>query len=76
MRTWTEVLQERLAADPAEAAAYLRVALEEANEDPQGLLLAVQHVVNARGGIDDLGLSLEERGELGSLLSRAVAQAA
>ena len=76
MRTWTELLQERLAADPAEAAAYLRVALAEADEDPQGLLLAVQHIVSARGGIDDLGLSLEERGELGSLLSKAVVQAA
>ena len=70
MRTWTEVLQKRLAANPAEAVAYLRVALAEAQEDPQGLLLAVQHIVNARSGIDDLGLSLEERGELGSLLSR------
>jgi len=76
VRTWTKLLQERLAADTAEAAAYLRVALAEADEDPQGLLLAVQHIVNARGGIDDLGLSLEEQGELGSLLSRAVAQAA
>ncbi len=76
MRTWTELLKERLAADQAEATAYLRVALEEAEEDPQGLLLAVQHIVNARGGVDDLGLNLEERGKLGNLLSKVVAQAA
>jgi hypothetical protein len=41
LRTWSELLQERLAADPAEAAAYLRVALAEATEDPQDLLLTV-----------------------------------
>jgi len=76
VRTWTELLQERLAANPVEAAAYLRVALAEADEDPQGLLLTVQHTVNARGGMDDLGFSLEERSELGSMLSRVVMTAA
>lgn len=53
-------LIERLAKDPQEAAALLRVALEEADEDPQGLSLTLHYITAARGSIDDLGLNLAE----------------
>ena len=39
----------------------LRVALEEADDDPRGLSLTLHYITTARGGIDDLGLRLEEK---------------
>ena len=72
MMTWTTYLEKSLATDVQEAAAFLRLALREAGEDPQGLLLAVRQIVQARGGIDDLGLSDAEKIELASALSRSL----
>lgn len=54
--TFDELMLGRLAANSEEAAALLRLALEESEDDPRGLLLIVQHITTARGGIDDLGL--------------------
>ena len=65
--TFDEWLIERLAQDPQEAAALLRVALEEADEDPRGLL---HYITAARGGIDDLGLNLAETTALLNALGR------
>lgn len=58
MRTWPEVLKERLAADAEEAAEYLRATLEES--DAQMLALAVRNVQDARGSLTDLDLSQGE----------------
>lgn len=58
MRTWPEVLKERLAADAEEAAEYLRATLEES--DAQMLALAVRNVQDARGSLADLELSQDE----------------
>lgn len=58
--TFDELMQRRLAADATEAADLLQFALAEADEDPRGLLLIIQTVFAARGGLNDLGLSLEE----------------
>lgn len=60
MMRWEDYLKNSLAANVEEAAAYLRVALEEVAEDPEGLLHAINQIVEARGGLDDLGLSQAE----------------
>ena len=73
MMRWSEYAKQSLATDAEEAAAYLRLALEEAAEDPAGLVAAFNQVTEARGSIDDLGLSVEERAELASALSRSLA---
>lgn len=54
MRTWAEVLHERLAADATEATEYLRATLEEG--DAQMLAHAVRTVQAARGSLDGLAL--------------------
>ena len=58
--TFDDWLVKRLANDPEQAAELLRVALEEADDDPRGLSLTLHYITVARGGIDDLGLRLEE----------------
>jgi hypothetical protein len=58
--TFDNWLINRLENDPLQAAELLRVALEEVDEDPQGLSLTLHYITVARGGIDDLGLKLEE----------------
>jgi hypothetical protein len=58
--TFDSWLIKRLENDPQQAAELIRVALEEADEDPQGLSLTLHYITVARGGIDDLGLRLEE----------------
>ncbi|HMV49923.1 MAG TPA: hypothetical protein PLD20_03545 [Blastocatellia bacterium] len=68
--TFDDWLIERLAQDPQEAAALLRVALEEADEDPQGLSLTLHYITTARGSIDDPGLNLAETTALLNALGR------
>lgn len=68
--TFDNWLIERLAQDPEEAATLLRVALEEADEDPRGLSLTLYYITTARGGIDDLGLNLAEATALLNALGR------
>ena len=70
--TFDELMIGRLATDAEEAAALLRLALEEVKDDPRGLLLIVQHITTARGDIDDLGLSDAEKISLASALSRSL----
>ncbi len=70
MMTFDELMQRRLAADAAEAADLLRLALAEADEDPRGLLLSLQSVLVARGNLDDLGLSFSETSALLRALGR------
>ncbi|MGH9844929.1 MAG: hypothetical protein ACREEM_39940, partial [Blastocatellia bacterium] len=53
------------------AATYLRDAL--ADDDPRAVLAALQHVARARGGIDDLSLSVEERASLANALAAGFA---
>ncbi len=53
------------------AATYLRDAL--ANDDPRAVLIAFQRVAHARGGIDDLSLSVEERANLANALAAGFA---
>jgi DNA-binding phage protein len=65
MRTWEEVLKERLAADAEEAAEYLRATLEES--DAQMLAHAIRAVLDARGRLDDLSLSEAERAAMFNL---------
>ncbi len=65
-------LKKNFSENVEEAAAYLRLSLEEAQEDPEGLLMAVKQVVEARGGIEDLGLSLEEKAALATALSHSL----
>lgn len=74
--TFDELMLGRLAANSEEAAALLRLALEESEDDPRGLLLIVQHITTARGGIDDLGLSDAEKIVLAGALSRSLATTA
>ena len=52
-------------------ATYLRDAL--ADDDPRAVLAALQHVARARGGIDDLSLSVEERASLANALAAGFA---
>lgn len=74
MMTWDEYLKDSLAASAERAAAYLRVALEEVEEDPEGLPRAINQIVEARGGLDDLGLSQAELLALVYALTRRVEQ--
>ncbi len=70
--TWAEIIENDLKTKPASYAAdFLRDAL--ADDEPGTLIVALQHIARARGGIDDLGLSLEERANLASVLSRSLA---
>jgi DNA-binding phage protein len=73
MMRWEDYLKKSLAENAEEAAAYLRLAVAEAGEDPAGLIAAFNQVTESRGGIDDLGLSVEERANLASTLSRSLA---
>ena len=74
MRTWAELLQERLTADAAEAAEYLRATYEE--NDPQMLAHAVRCARAARGSLDGLALSHDELVAMLSLLSQQPMQLA
>lgn len=74
--TFDELMISRLAASAVDAAALLRFVLGEADHDPRGLLLIVQHITTARGGIDDLGLSDAEKIVLAGALSRSLATTA
>lgn len=73
--TFDDWLMQRLAQDAEEAAALLRVALEEADEDPRGLSLTLHYITTARGGIDDLGLSLQETTALLNALGKHITPA-
>jgi DNA-binding phage protein len=68
MRTWGELLRERLAADAEEATEYLRASYEE--HDPQMLAHAVRIVQEARGSLDGLALRQEELVAMLALLSQ------
>jgi probable addiction module antidote protein len=46
-----EAIVRELRADPEFAAEYLKAALEEADDEPRVLLIALRHVAEARGGI-------------------------
>ncbi len=70
--TFDDWLMKRLAQDAEEAAALLRVALEEADEDPRGLSLTLHYITTARGGIDGLGLTLGETTSLLNALGRHI----
>ena len=74
IRTWVELLRERLAADAAEAAEYLRATYEE--HDPQLLAHAVRAVQEARGSLVGLALSHDELAAMLSLLSQQPMQLA
>ena len=54
-RTWREVATERMS-EPKAAAAYLKLALQEYEQDGDaaGLLVALRTVVDAKGGIGAL----------------------
>jgi hypothetical protein len=73
MRTWEAVLLEDLAASAEDAAALLRLTLAEDKDHPETVLSVVQRIARARGGIDDLGLNLDEKAELASVLGRSLA---
>ena len=72
MRTWTEVLRERLTGNAQEAAEYLRATLEES--DSRMLAHAVRNVLNARGSLDGLGLSQDELLAMIQVLSNQAVQ--
>ena len=63
-----EMLENNLKASAEYAASYLRKALTDG--EPQALVMALQQVTRARGGIDDLGLKLEETTALLNALGR------
>jgi DNA-binding phage protein len=69
--TWAEVIENDLKESAEFAATYLRDAL--ADEEPGTVIVALQHVARARGGIEDLALSLNERAELANAVSRGFA---
>lgn len=68
--TWAEMIEKDLAESATLAADYLRDAIND--EDPRTLLAALQQVARARGGIDDLGFSVEERAELARFRAQVV----
>ncbi|NOT62154.1 MAG: hypothetical protein HOP19_18225 [Acidobacteria bacterium] len=70
-----EFRMEYLRGDAADAAEYLRAALEEAAEFPAGVITAMSHVARARGGIEDLELTLNERAALANAIGRSLAHA-
>lgn len=49
---------------------FLRDAL--ADDEPGTLIVAMQHVSRARGGIDDLGLSEEEKAQIAIAIGRSL----
>ena len=67
MRTWEEVLKEDLRASAEEAAEYLRGIAAE--NDPQLLAHAVRQVRDARGSLEQLGLSATELAAMLTLLA-------
>jgi hypothetical protein len=72
MIDFDEWLTKRVAADAEEAAGLLRLALAEAEEDPRGLLVIAHAIINARGGLDDLGLTAAETLALSNALGRHI----
>ncbi len=74
MRTWVELLRERLAADAEETAEYLRATYEE--RDPQMLAHAVRAVQEARGSLDGLALGQDELAAMLALVSQQPMQLA
>lgn len=62
--------------DAVEAADYLRLCIDEVENDPQGLLNAVSYVAQARGGIEDLALTTDERAALANAIGRSLARGA
>ena len=67
----TELLESDLKGSAEYAATYLRDAL--ADNEPHIVIVALQHVARARGGIDDLELSIAEKASLASVVSRGFA---
>ena len=69
--TWAEIIQADLKNKPAPYAAdFLRDAL--ADDEPGTLIVAMQHVSRARGGIEDLGLSEEEKAHIATAIGRSL----
>jgi hypothetical protein len=64
---WAEVIENDLKTKPASYAAdFLRDTL--ADDKPGTLIVAMQHISRAHGGIDDLGLSSEEKAQIASTM--------
>ena len=61
LRTWREYLIERLAADPGRASGYLQAALEDYQTHGEAavFLLALQTVIESRGGISKLAKQID-----------------
>jgi hypothetical protein len=70
MIDFDEWLTKRVATDAIEATGLLRLALAEANEDPRGLLVIAYAIIEARGGLDELGLAPNETLLLSNALGR------
>jgi len=69
--TWAEVIEADLKNKPASYAAdFLRDAL--ADDELGTLIVAMQHVSRARGGIEDLGLSDEEKAQIAIAMGRSL----
>ncbi len=69
--TWAEVIENDLKTkNTSFAADFLRDAL--ADDEPGTLIVAMQHISRARGGIDDLGLSNEEKAQIASAMGRSM----
>ena len=69
--TWAEIIEADLKNKPASYAAdFLRDAL--ADDEPGTLIVAMQHVSRARGGIDDLGLNYEEKAQIAVAMGRSL----
>jgi hypothetical protein len=66
-----EMIEASLKESADYAATYLRDAL--ADDDPRAVLAALQQVARARGGIEDLSLSVEERASLANALATGFA---
>lgn len=60
-RKFQDVLIDSLRDDPAQAYAYLQVALEEFDQDGDGrhLMLALRNVAEARGGVPELARQVD-----------------
>jgi hypothetical protein len=77
MRDWEDFLGARLAADPDEAAAYLRLALTEEQDNPAEIQHVAAQVKAARGTLQGLGLTFDEMAQLLDAVTPApLAQAA
>lgn len=66
-----EMIEASLKESADYATTYLRDAL--ADDNPRAVLAALQYVAHARGGIDDLSLSVEERASLANALAAGFA---